>query len=421
MFANLQRAGPLPRAHPERSSPATSRRATADRCSASSGRSSTRCCCSSSTRSSSPSCCPGTHPPRSSPTRSSCSAASCRGRGSPRRCSSRPTSSSSGGNLIKKVLFPAEVLPIVTVLANMVHFLLGLPILAGFLIYYRASARSTGAAVVPGDRPRAAAADGGPGAARVGADRALPRPEGPARQPAHALVLRDADHLPDAGGASRGSRRLLEHEPDHAPGDLRIRRCCSTTGRSATGSGCSPWPSRRLACSWSATSSSIGCGTRSRRKCSEPLQMPRSKPSTSRRSTGATRTSASSPRSRARWSRAASSATSSRKIRSRRSKACRFSVPAGCTYGIIGRNGSGKSTMLKCVAGITRPDDGTVTVRRAHLGAHRARRRLPPRDLGPRERLHQRHHARPDRSARSRGASTRSSSSPSSRTSSTRR
>jgi lipopolysaccharide transport system permease protein len=31
----------------------------------------------------------------------------------------------SGGNLIKKVLFPAEVLPIVSVLANMVHFALG--------------------------------------------------------------------------------------------------------------------------------------------------------------------------------------------------------------------------------------------------------------------------------------------------------
>ncbi len=44
----------------------------------------------------------------------------------------------SGGNLIKKVLFPAEILPIVTVLANMVHFFLGLPILAAFLIYYRA-------------------------------------------------------------------------------------------------------------------------------------------------------------------------------------------------------------------------------------------------------------------------------------------
>jgi lipopolysaccharide transport system permease protein len=43
----------------------------------------------------------------------------------------------SGGNLIKKVLFPAEILPIVTVLANMIHFFLGLPILAAFLLYYQ--------------------------------------------------------------------------------------------------------------------------------------------------------------------------------------------------------------------------------------------------------------------------------------------
>lgn len=43
----------------------------------------------------------------------------------------------AGGNLIKKVLFPAEVLPIVTVLAGLVNFCLGLPILAGFLLYYR--------------------------------------------------------------------------------------------------------------------------------------------------------------------------------------------------------------------------------------------------------------------------------------------
>jgi ABC-type polysaccharide/polyol phosphate export permease len=42
----------------------------------------------------------------------------------------------SGGNLIKKVLFPAEILPIVTVLANMVHFFFGLTILAGFLIWF---------------------------------------------------------------------------------------------------------------------------------------------------------------------------------------------------------------------------------------------------------------------------------------------
>jgi ABC-type polysaccharide/polyol phosphate export permease len=43
----------------------------------------------------------------------------------------------SGGNLIKKVLFPAEVLPIVAVFSNMVHFLLGLPILAAFMLYYQ--------------------------------------------------------------------------------------------------------------------------------------------------------------------------------------------------------------------------------------------------------------------------------------------
>jgi lipopolysaccharide transport system permease protein len=43
----------------------------------------------------------------------------------------------AGGNLIKKVMFPAEVLPIVSVLANMVHFFLGLPILIAFLIIFR--------------------------------------------------------------------------------------------------------------------------------------------------------------------------------------------------------------------------------------------------------------------------------------------
>jgi len=43
----------------------------------------------------------------------------------------------AGGNLIKKVLFPAEILPLVNVLANMVHFFLGLLILAVFLVGYR--------------------------------------------------------------------------------------------------------------------------------------------------------------------------------------------------------------------------------------------------------------------------------------------
>lgn len=43
----------------------------------------------------------------------------------------------ASGNLIKKVMFPAEVLPIVSVLANMVHFFLGLPILILFLLIFR--------------------------------------------------------------------------------------------------------------------------------------------------------------------------------------------------------------------------------------------------------------------------------------------
>jgi homopolymeric O-antigen transport system permease protein len=42
----------------------------------------------------------------------------------------------AGGNLIKKVLFPAEILPVVTVLTNLVQFLLGLPVLFGFLAAY---------------------------------------------------------------------------------------------------------------------------------------------------------------------------------------------------------------------------------------------------------------------------------------------
>jgi lipopolysaccharide transport system permease protein len=54
------------------------------------------------------------------------------------------------------VLFPAEILPIVSVLANMVHFLLGLPILAFFLLYYQRAAAAGRARLVSGRRARAA-------------------------------------------------------------------------------------------------------------------------------------------------------------------------------------------------------------------------------------------------------------------------
>src|SRR5256714_9266291 len=39
-----------------------------------------------------------------------------------------------------------------------------------------------------------------------------------------------------------------------------------------------------------------------------------------------------------------------------------LTVSKGSTYGVIGRNGSGKSTALKLVAGITKPTSGTVRV-----------------------------------------------------------
>ena len=42
----------------------------------------------------------------------------------------------AGGNLIKKVLFPAEVLPLVSVLANMMHFFLALPVVLVLLFIF---------------------------------------------------------------------------------------------------------------------------------------------------------------------------------------------------------------------------------------------------------------------------------------------
>ncbi len=39
-----------------------------------------------------------------------------------------------------------------------------------------------------------------------------------------------------------------------------------------------------------------------------------------------------------------------------------FEVPEGTTFGLIGENGSGKSTMMKCMAKILRPDSGKLEV-----------------------------------------------------------
>jgi ABC-2 type transport system ATP-binding protein len=39
-----------------------------------------------------------------------------------------------------------------------------------------------------------------------------------------------------------------------------------------------------------------------------------------------------------------------------------FSVPEGTIMGLVGKNGAGKTTMIKCLLGLTRPDKGEAEV-----------------------------------------------------------
>lgn len=45
-----------------------------------------------------------------------------------------------------------------------------------------------------------------------------------------------------------------------------------------------------------------------------------------------------------------------------------LSVGKGTICGIVGRNGSGKSVLLKCIVGLNRPDSGTIVVQGKRIG-----------------------------------------------------
>ena len=55
----------------------------------------------------------------------------------------------AGGNLIKKLIFPAEILPVVSVLSNGVHYLLGLPVYLAFWLIFKPDGLSVHVAWLP--------------------------------------------------------------------------------------------------------------------------------------------------------------------------------------------------------------------------------------------------------------------------------
>ena len=133
----------------------------------------------------------------------------------------------SGGNLIKKVLFPAEILPIVTVLANMIHFFFGLVILAGFLVYYQRPQTAGELALFPVVVLVQLILTLGFALLLSALTVHFRDIRDILVEPAHVLVLCDAHHLPVLplrGPPESGPRCLAgdapEVEPLHAPCDL---------------------------------------------------------------------------------------------------------------------------------------------------------------------------------------------------------
>ncbi len=98
------------------------------------------------------------------------------------------------GALIKKIKFPIEVLPIMVVTTNMVHFLLGLPVLVAFFLIF-GKALTWWVLFLPVQPAVAVHLHHGAVLPDLGADRPLPRHQGHPVQPADPVVLRHAHHL----------------------------------------------------------------------------------------------------------------------------------------------------------------------------------------------------------------------------------
>ena len=278
----------------------------------------------------------------------------------------------SGGNLIKKVLFPAEVLPIVSVLSNMVHFCLGLTD-SGRLHGLERPLSRTGASSswFPVDRRCVQLVFTlGLGADPLGADRALSRHPRPAVEPADVLVLRDADHLllPDGTRSQNFAwlfnlnpffhlavsyQEILFFQPD-APAGAFPTAFGHVWWLLAMGAGSVGLVPRRLLAVRSAARL-----VRGGRMTTPAIELD-DVTKIYRRYGGrqfATLKSALLQRSLLRRSAAERDVSGA---------AGRVVHGAdGQTLGVIGRNGSGKSTALKLVAGITKPTSGTVTRSRA--------------------------------------------------------
>src|SRR6185503_7005990 len=209
--------------------------------------------------------------------------------------------------------------------------------------------------VVPAHRHGTAPADARIRVDGVGADRPLPGSAGPSGECAHARVLSDANHLPAFAGARMGAPVPQPESVHHAGCVLS-----GSAGHSGPLLGLATVVDlcRRLCggvCRWlfrvRPTARHTGGGSVN---AIEVRDVRKTYRRYGRRKSFGTLKSA---------------ILTGRIARDLKSddafealKGVSFDVPTGKTLGIVGRNGSGKSTMLKLIAGIGRPTSGEVKV-----------------------------------------------------------